>query len=193
MRQDGLFDEFMKDTLTLRKPDGRSYEGIKACVTGKGIAIPDVSLPLETGDCLSRTLPNGSVEEYVVDDAGFQSARMEIPAQFVAKCRKRGVPPNLGSNQFVVSGPNARINIHSQDFSTNSASDPATLFAELRKIVETAVTEADRAAIQNALEEMEAARGTPSFRNHYIQFMSIAADHLTLLTPFLPALAQLLR
>lgn len=183
----------MTDTLKLTKPDGRTFEGIKAAVSAKGIAIMDVNLPLETGDCLSRTLPNGSVEEFLVDDPGFQSAWLEIPAEYNVKYRKRGVPQSLGPSQFVVSGPNARINIHSQDYSTNTVSDPAKVFADLRQLVETAVADADRLAIRKALDEMEAARGTSTFRDHYLRFMSIAADHLTLFAPFLPALAQLLR
>ena len=177
----------------MTKPDGRTFEGIKATVSAKGIAITDVTLPLETGDFLSRTLPNGSVEEFAVDDPGYRSGFEEIPATFMVKYRKRGVPQSLGSSQFVVSGPNARINIHSQDYSTNTVSDAAKVFAELRQIVETAVADADRLAIRKALGEMEAARGTPGFLNSYIQFMSVAADHLTLFAPFLPALAQLLR
>jgi len=55
-----MFGELMTDTLVLHKPDGRAFPGVRACVSSKGILIPDVLLPIEAGDKLKRALPNGS-------------------------------------------------------------------------------------------------------------------------------------
>jgi hypothetical protein len=92
MRQDlDVFDQFMTDTLTLHKPDGRVFENIRACVGGKGgILIEDVRLPIELGDTLTRTLPNGLKEDFIVDDPGFCATFSGIAAHFQVKVRRAG-------------------------------------------------------------------------------------------------------
>jgi hypothetical protein len=92
MRQEfDVFSEFMTDTLTLHKPDGRIFENISACVGGKGgILIEDVRLPIESGDKLTRTLPNGLTEDFIVDDPGFHTGFSGIAAHFQVKVRRAG-------------------------------------------------------------------------------------------------------
>jgi hypothetical protein len=40
-----MFDEFITDTLTMHKADGRIFAEIRACVTGSEIVIEDICLP----------------------------------------------------------------------------------------------------------------------------------------------------
>jgi hypothetical protein len=86
-----VFNQFMTDTLTLQKADGRIFENIRACVSGKGgILIEDVRLPIEPGDKLTRTLPNGLTEDFIVDDPGFHAKFSGIAAHFQVKARRAG-------------------------------------------------------------------------------------------------------
>ena len=55
-----------------------------------------MTLPLDVGDCLSRALPNGSVEEFLVDDPGFQNGFGPIPARFLVTYRKRSAALEQG-------------------------------------------------------------------------------------------------
>jgi len=88
------FSEFMTDTLVLEKPDGRVFPGIKANVSAKMILIPDVRLPVEAGDRLTRTLPNGITDTFLVDDPGFHEQFGDITAHFQVKVHKeRAAPP----------------------------------------------------------------------------------------------------
>jgi hypothetical protein len=93
-----------------------------------------------------------------------------------------------------LSGANTRVNIGSEDSSQNIVNiTPDDLFRELRASLEAQVQDAEaRGRLLIKLEELERAQGTPSLGERYVRFMAAAADHATVLGPYLPALAQLL-
>ena len=95
---------------------------------------------------------------------------------------------------YSVSGPNAKINIQSTDLSTNIVNvESAALFDKLRSVIQESVQDADATKrLFEQVDAMHAAVGTKTFLGAYQQFVSVAADHLTLFLPFLPALTQLL-
>ena len=91
-------------------------------------------------------------------------------------------------------GPNARVNIQSSDSSTNVVSvESAVLFDDLRETIRESSLDStvEQQLIQN-VEAMQSAVGTKKFAEHYGEFIAAAADHMTLVAPFLPALAQML-
>jgi hypothetical protein len=77
----------MTDSFTLHKRSG-------AVVTFKGLLSPnqlttfDAMLPVEEGDTIERTLPNGVVEHYLVIDTGFRERFSSIAPHFQMKVRK---------------------------------------------------------------------------------------------------------
>jgi hypothetical protein len=95
---------------------------------------------------------------------------------------------------FNLSGANTRVNIGSDDSSQNIVNiTPEGLFRELRAALEAQVQDAEaRGRLLARLEELEQAQGKPSLGERYVRFMAAAADHATVLGPYLPALAQLL-
>ena len=95
-----------------------------------------------------------------------------------------------------MSGVGNRINVDSTDLSHNVVTvTPPELFAAIRQVLQDSVEDAEtRGRLVGKLEELETARNTPKFGALYIQFMSILADHaslMALLAPHLPGLAQL--
>jgi hypothetical protein len=96
---------------------------------------------------------------------------------------------------FNLSGSNSRVNIGSDDSSSNVVNiTPAELFRELRTAFETQVEDAEeRGRVLARLEVLEQAQQTPSFGQRYVEFMAAAASHATVIGPYLPALAQLLQ
>jgi hypothetical protein len=102
MRQgfDEEFNAVLNDVLTLQKSDGRAFEKIKAHVSPKGILIMDVQLPIEVGDKLIRTLPNGLRDEFIVDDPGYREALGGIPAHFVVQARRAAPIDSLKPSGF---------------------------------------------------------------------------------------------
>ena len=99
MRQgfEGEIDYILTDVLSLRKPDGREFESVRAHVAAQGILLTDVQLPLEVGDTLIRLLPNGLREEFVVDDPRYTAEVAGFPAHFMAQVHR--APPKSAETE----------------------------------------------------------------------------------------------
>ena len=95
-------------------------------------------------------------------------------------------------NVFNISGPNARVYIRSQDRSTNIANiTPEEVFEELKKIIVANIQqESECSELLSKIDELEKTRGTTGFAQRYSEFIALAANHMTLFTPLLPALTQ---
>jgi hypothetical protein len=188
----------MKDTVVLIKPDGTRVEGIRASVQSEKIMVDDDSLPIEEGDTIERERPSGIVERYMVLDAGYHADFHGIPAHFSMQVRKEtAIPrnPPSPSNNYYLTGPNSRVNNNSLDASVNvSLTQQATLqlFDDLLAALNEVADVEQREQLIVDVEEMKATQGSPRFLARYQQFMQDAANHMTVVTPFLPALAQLL-
>jgi len=50
----------------------------------------------------------------------------------------------------------------------------------------------DRRKILDALAALQESHGKPSFTQQYTKFIAMAADYMTLLSPFIPQLTQML-
>lgn len=94
---------------------------------------------------------------------------------------------------YNVSGVNTRVNINSTDSSTNVVNyETHEVFIKLREALDQVPEEKQREIIKQTISEMESSVGTSAFVQHYRQFMSCIADHITIFTPYLPILAGLL-
>lgn len=89
------------------------------------------------------------------------------------------------------SGHLSRVNVASQDSSSNSSSE--TVFSSVQNEIAQRITdEAVRDELHRLLKDMQATQGTPQYKEHYSKFMEAAAHHMTVLAPFLPALSTFL-
>ncbi len=197
MRQSNMFDEFMTSKVRILKPDGRRWEDVPASVQSKAIFIHDVSIPLEVGDIVERDLPSRVVEQFEITDPGYHEAFQSIPAMYQAKFRLvKEVSPRSGQPTMNVTynlhGPNSRVNIAASDNSINIQATQETLFSDMRDFVRTQLPQTEQSTVLALIDEMDASANTSAFRESYLQFVSVAADHLGVLTPFLPLLANLL-
>ena len=195
------FGAFMNDRVSLIKKDGTRFENLPASVQSGRIFTYDPKIPIEDGDQFERQLPSGIVEVFTVVDSGFQQAFHGIPAHYQSKVRKNTAesprsPRPAAEPQVVYNliGPNARVNIQSSDSSTNVVSvESVVLFDNLREVIRKSSLDSTIAGqlIQN-VRAMQSAVGTKTFAERYKEFIAVAADHMTLVAPFLPALTQLL-
>lgn len=103
-------------------------------------------------------------------------------------------PPVLPAHvTYNVSGNNSRINVNSQDLSVNVIDSRVTeVFEQVREAGEKVTDPIAKAKIDMAIEELEKAYGAGNFLSKYQAFISVAADHMTLFAPILPALTALL-
>jgi hypothetical protein len=89
-------------------------------------------------------------------------------------------------------GNNPRININSQDYSINIANSKI-VFDEIRKTIESEIQDENlKRDLQNKVAEMEQSVGKNTFLPKYSEFVALAANHVTVFAPLLPALTQFL-
>ena len=191
------FKRFLTDKVTLLRRDGTVYENVEAGVQSKMILITDVSLPVERGDKIKRSLPSGVEEIFVITDPGFQQAVMSIPAHYQARYEPEGkARPTVvhGNVTYNVSGPHARVNVNSLDKSINISDTPVqTILDQVRDVLRDQVADAEeRARLLAKADELEQVHGTERFAETYKEFMQMAANHMTAIAPLVPALTELL-
>ena len=194
-----LLSTLMNETVTLRKKDGQT-RSFKAMVQPNMIFTDDSDLPVEEGDLIERKLPNGMAEGFVVTERGYTKGMRNIPDHYQIKTRKAEATdsptsrqPSVPTHIYNVTGPHARVNIQSEDSSINISSvSNEQLYDDRAHVIEQQVASAvQRADLLNRLEALESAPDKITWGEKYREFIASAADHMTLLAPFLPALTSL--
>lgn len=88
-------------------------------------------------------------------------------------------------------GHNARVNTNSVDGSVNVVNlSEAQLFTDLRKSLEAIPDAAVRQNLVQESQALEAEKEKPKRIAGYLKFIEHAANHVSLISPLLPALAQ---
>lgn len=88
-------------------------------------------------------------------------------------------------------GANARVNNNSVDASVNVVTvSEKQLFDDVKKALATLSDMEAKARLTKEVETLQAQTEKPSRMAGYLKFIEHAANHLTVLSPFLPALAQ---
>jgi hypothetical protein len=188
------FNDFPHSDFQIVAPDGMVRASARGIFSGKQVTVFDSALIVFAGDEIRRKLPNGSEEAFEVVDPKFFDDFHGIPANFQIDVRRKGVfeAGKGGNYSILVSGQNARVNVHSTDHSTNVASG-GDIFGGLATAIQKGVQdENSRLAIIQAIALMKERQGKSGFHEAYRNFMSLAADHLGVILPFLPALAGML-
>lgn len=123
-----MLRDLNKDKVTLVKADGTvAKEQVPALVTGNIIFTADKSLPVEVGDFLLRSLPNGMVEKYEVRNPQYYNVGRGLDAHFQIDVVRTGTSQVQAAavhgitNNFT--GSNSRVNINSIDNSINVSAD----------------------------------------------------------------------
>ena len=99
------------------------------------------------------------------------------------------------TNVYHISGHNVRVNTNSTDNSVNIVSvTQEEVFSTLKQEVSEKIREGDELKqILQKLDALRGAQGTKSFGERYTEFISAAANHMTVIAPFISALTELLR
>jgi hypothetical protein len=95
---------------------------------------------------------------------------------------------------YNVQGDNARWNMNSSDNSVNVVTKSSDeFFTALRGRIESEIAdEVERRKILEAFTALQESHGKPSFSHRYTDFMAAAANHITVIVPFIPALTEML-
>jgi len=189
-----MFEGIPKENVALIKADGRIIEGIKAHVQTKLIFISDASIPIEENDVITRTLPNGLIERYVVIERGFH----QIPKpHYQVKVQKesRVIDKHPSTVIYNLLGAHSRVNVNSSDNSVNVINiNSQEVFSKMEQITEgSSLDRGEKDLILKSIEDMKEMYGSNNFLSRYQAFIATAANHLTLFLHLLPALSQMLR
>jgi hypothetical protein len=193
-----MLQDLTNDPLILRKADGTT-RNFRGRVSGNTLITFESTLPCAEGDTVERDLPSGQTDRFEILDTGFQPAYPPIGPHFQMKVRKvtDGVVPSLHgtsvTNIYNVHGPNARFNSQSVDQSHNVVSvGEGELFQKLKEAIQaTSAVATEREQLVLAVDEMSAHAGKSTFAEKFQNFMALASNCVTVITPFLPALATL--
>ena len=200
IRVDREFQEMrslMKDRVTIRNVSGDTHKDVAASVQPGKIYTDRTDIPIRPGDEIIRQTPAGVEEIFIVEDPGFHSGGKSVPDFYEMIVRRADAKPTTpgGMTIYSVSGPNARFNLNSDDSSTNIINQaPPELFQALRDVIEAKLgTSPDREELSARVHELEQEEaGSQGFAVKYAEFMAIAANHMAVFGPFIPALTQLL-
>lgn len=187
-------DSLFNEKVTLIKKNGDRVPGIKAAVTPGEITSGDEEISIEVGDTFERILPAGQVEHYEILDPGY--IRGPGKGYYISKVKNKEVEEKRQREATVVynvSGPNARLNINSNDSSTNVISlTPDELFDRMEEKARSIDGNAKEVeAIIEAIDELRVSYESGGFWQKYTRFMQVAANHAAVFAPFMPALSQL--
>lgn len=186
----------MRDKVRLIKRDGKTVDNINASVQPNRITTFNTQIAIEEGDTYERALPSGVIERYLILETGYHAGLGGIPASYQSKVRKQTAidPAPHSAPVYNLIGSNSRVNIHSSDHSVNIVDvESIELFQNLREVAESIDDSGMSHTLCKKIEEMGAAQGKSEFLGKYQEFMALAANHMTVFAPFLPALAQMLR
>lgn len=187
-----LDDMMRTHTVTLVAPDGARQENVRCQFFPPDVILPSQGVDIAEDFLIEHVLPSGRAQVFIVTQVRFFDVDEPFYELRVGKYSEKAA----GASSRVVynvSGPNARVNIGSSDSSINITQvDVDALFDRMRSTARTVTGEAAQEQILAAIARLEGSRGSPNFVSDYQRFVAVAADHLTLFGPFLPALAQLI-
>ncbi len=189
-----MFGAFNQSDIEIVSQHGKLTK-TKGMIHSGEVIIPNAQIEILTGDEIRRKLPNGVEEAFEVIDPVFFDNHHGIPAHYQVKVKRKGIfPHGTGGNYSItVSGQNSRVNINSQDHSQNIVADKI-VFSQMREALDRSLHDAaDREKLKALISKMEQTAGNRSeFMQAYQAFIATAANHMTILAPFIPALSHFL-
>lgn len=184
------------DQIDIVAPDGTVRCSVLGYYSGTEFVLDDPKADVEVGDEIRRPLPNGKEEVFRVVNPVFhndKSGRM-FGSHWQVKVAKDGnFPRHKGGNYNInLHGTNARVNINSTDNSVNTSIEESP-FTSIKSAIQHGVPDqAEKSELLSRIAKLEKAKEQGSFTKAYQQLIGSAANHMTILAPFLPALTQMM-
>ncbi|MGA9508661.1 MAG: hypothetical protein WBV55_08460 [Candidatus Sulfotelmatobacter sp.] len=126
-------------------------------------------------------------------NVGISAAWVRVQIDRMRHMPKKSEGPSV-TTIYNVQGDNARVNVNSNDHSVNVVTkSKEEFFATLKQRIESGIPEGgERQKILSAMTALQESHGQPSFARRYADFIAVAANHMALLAPFIPALTEML-
>ncbi|MGJ1323937.1 hypothetical protein ACR780_14715 [Sphingobacterium faecium] len=152
---------------------------------------------MEDGDYLERELPGKRIEKFTVKNNGYQPEGRISPERYECVVTKGNTldRETHSSITYNLHGNNSRVYNNSVDNSSNviSSDKSAEVFVLLNKIIEEQLS--SNSILLNLVNDMEQSHKDKSFVSleTYQKFIAQAANHMTLFSPFIPVLTEMLK
>ena len=187
----------MNDTVTVIHKDGARHENVRASVQKNKIFIADARLPLSAGDLIERSLPSGQTEVLRSTNVHLWTGKGGIPSYYEIDYEREGATRPYASPAVKVhisESPQAHINLNSTDQSTSVITGQnGDIFSQIRDLIKERLSDSDDCdLLLEKVEYMERNQGGSGFMESYKNFMSVAANHMTVLAPVVPSLTAML-
>lgn len=192
------FDDFMTDTIAVRKLNGERIDGLKASVQAKKIFLERSDVLIEPGDLIERQMSNGAVETFEVIDPGFREAWSGFKAHYQMSVNKLGLPEakrRIESITYNIVGHNARVNNHSIDQSTNSVAvgaDFREYIDALRGIIQSQVESSERHNSMEIVDAVESHLASPKPSKVVVSTLLAALPHVASIASLASAIVSAL-
>ena len=187
----------MNDTVTVIHKNGARHENVRASVQKNKTFIADAKLPLSVGDLIERSLPSGQTEIHRCTNVHLWTGTGGIPSYYEINYELEGAARTYASptvNVHISESPQAHINLNSTDQSRSFINRQSEdIFSQIRDLIEERLSDSDDwDLLLERVEDMERNQGSSAFTESYKNFMSVAADHITVLAPVVPSLTAML-
>jgi hypothetical protein len=106
---------------------------------------------------------------------------------------EKGVAPVEKEASITIGHINGKVNINSTDNSTNFSIDSSSIFSGLSDAINNALIDAPhKAQLLAKVEDLKKSEGTIGFTQKYKEFVQNSANHMSVISPFIPALTSLI-
>ncbi len=166
-------------------------------VTKRGyIGFPE-EVDIQVGDWVKGKLTNNVFNIHDITVHTLRGQIFQKKCYYLTKVEFEEKEVLRQSNQSIVYnliGANTRVNNHSTDQSINVVNTSNhDLFDEIKKILNDNVANKDELhELRLLVNDMESNQNTSAFNQSYTKFITNAANHMTILSPFIPALTQMI-
>jgi hypothetical protein len=106
---------------------------------------------------------------------------------------EKGEAPVEKEHAINIGQIHGKVNINSTDNSTIISIDSSSIYTGISEAITKSTIEEDlKVQLLRQIDEMKYSEGTQSFLQKYKDFMQNAANHMTVISPFIPALSSLI-
>lgn len=193
-----FLENFPTEEIEILDNLGNQVTKVKGLFRKEGLTITNVSIPIVEGEYVLRKLPNEINEKYIIINSKYNKGHGKICDFYKLKLQKEGLKEgllvkekyekNVITNNFYNC---EKVNIDSIDNTINVKlnNNEKEILKKIEQIIDNIQNNKEN---RKLFEEMCNSIGKKSFVEKYQSFISSMADHITILSPFIPFLTSLI-
>lgn len=181
--------------IDVLSPEGKVRCSVMAYGGNDLFIVDDVkNADIRTGDEIRTLLPNGREEAFTVVDPRFYDSNSGFGTHYQIKVKRKNTFPRHegGFYSISVNGDGSRVNISSVDNSQNNITNNDRFEKLMHVLIKSEIEDSQKSELLSYAAAMQTAKEQKDFSGAYQKFVAAAANHMTVITPFLPFLTNLL-